>query len=105
VLALDLIAAHLVGDFLLQTRWMALNKLEHWQPRLVHVLVYSLPFVLVLSVDHVALGRAALFLGLNFAAHFVIDSRRWASAEWPPKPILVDQALHAATLAALAHLL
>lgn len=106
MLALDLIAAHLIGDFLLQNGYLADHKLADWRVRLLHISLYSLPFVLVMIVHGVALERAALFLGLNFAIHFVIDSRRWVSGEdWAPRPIVFDQTLHIVTLAVLAHLL
>jgi hypothetical protein len=106
MIALDLIAAHMVGDFLLQGSAMADEKLRDWRIRLLHVAIYSLPFVVVMIGEDVRPARAAIFLAANFALHFLIDSRRWASArEWPPKPILVDQTLHMVTLAVLAHLL
>jgi hypothetical protein len=106
VLGLDLIAAHLAGDYLLQTNAMAERKLHDWRIRLWHVSVYSLPFLLVLFVNDVKLTRALLFLGLNFVIHFILDSRRWASGEkWAPRPIVIDQTLHVITLAVLAHFL
>jgi len=33
---------HLVGDFLLQNDWMAINKKSHWLPACVHCLVYTI---------------------------------------------------------------
>jgi hypothetical protein len=45
-------------------------------------------------------------LGANFAVHYALDSRRWCSGEkWPPRPIIVDQALHLVTLAMMVRLL
>ena len=38
------IYAHLIGDYLLQTDWMALKKKESTGPCLAHVAVYLLPF-------------------------------------------------------------
>ena len=40
------IYAHLIGDYLLQTDWMALNKKEKWIPCFIHVVVYLVPFLL-----------------------------------------------------------
>jgi hypothetical protein len=37
--------AHLIGDFLLQTEWMATNKKDKFIAIFVHVLVYLVPFV------------------------------------------------------------
>lgn len=36
-----LLLGHLIGDFLLQTSWMAENKAKHILPLLVHSLVYT----------------------------------------------------------------
>jgi len=36
-----LILGHLVGDFVLQNKWMALNKSGKWYPCLIHCLMYS----------------------------------------------------------------
>lgn len=107
MLGLDLIAAHLVADFLFQTDRMAERKLHSARVRAahagIHVLVF-LPLVLWHARDRLLHGLVfLLLLGLT---HFAIDSRRWASGErWAPKPILVDQTLHIVTLAVLARLL
>jgi len=101
---LDLLALHMLGDYILQNDWMAQNKLENWRVRLVHVICYSLPFgVWALWLY----GLPGVWFGLGvFITHFVIDSHRfYANHPWPPKSILVDQALHIITLAMLVHLL
>lgn len=108
MIGLDLLAAHLVGDFVLQTDDMAKRKLECWRTRLYHVLLYSMAFVpvIITYAQRVDDWRLALFYWLLILTHFIIDSRRWASGEkWTPKPIMVDQALHVVTLAVLARIL
>ena len=59
---------HLVGDYLTQTSWMALNKknpgLMGFLACLVHCSVYALPFLLIGSVWAVL---------VVFATHFIID--------------------------------
>ena len=101
-----MIAAHMVGDYLLQTDNMARNKFSDKSVRLLHCGAYMLPVFLVGYVHAVSPWGLALFYVVNLIAHFVIDSRRWASGDkWPPKPILVDQALHLVTLAFTARLL
>lgn len=93
----------MVGDHVLQTDWMAARKLLDWRVRLVHVAVYTACFVVVPLQARMPLLRALLFLAAVGVPHFVVDCRRWASGEvWPPKPILVDQAIHAACLAIAA---
>lgn len=39
--------AHLVGDYLLQSDWMANEKTRCWWPAIVHGFAYSLPFLLI----------------------------------------------------------
>lgn len=106
MLGLDLIAAHMLGDYILQTDEMAKAKLTDWRVRLWHVITYSWAFVLV-GMWHTRDLRQSLLFALAVAVtHFITDSKRWASGEkWPPKPILVDQTIHLITLAVLGRLL
>lgn len=66
---------HLIGDYLLQNDWMALNKKakggKGWLACFIHCLLYSLPFLLIASPLQV------LFI---FATHFIID--RWFFIKW-----------------------
>lgn len=104
--SLDLIAAHMVGDYITQTPRMAAHKLTDARVRAEHVTAYTLGFVPVTLASRAPIGKQAAFLGLCWLTHFATDSRRWASGEeWPPKPILVDQSIHLATLAVLGRLL
>ena len=97
-----LLAAHMIGDYWAQTDTMAARKFTSWQWRTFHVICYTLCFVPFLALWHADLKSSALFLAALFVTHWLTDCRRWASGEkWPPKPILVDQAIHAATLAVL----
>lgn len=105
MLGLDLLAAHMVGDYILQTDRMAARKLSDWRVRAVHVVAYSLPFSVVLAA-HGYPGEWRTFMALLMVTHFITDSRRWASGEkWAPKPIMVDQTIHLVTLAVLGRLL
>jgi hypothetical protein len=60
---------HLIGDYLTQSSWMALNKTKASLPALLHALVYSLPFLLIGSPQAVA---------VIFSTHFFIDRFRLA---------------------------
>lgn len=60
---------HLWGDYLTQSDWMAQNKTKHWFPALCHAVVYSLPFLLIGSLEAV---------GIIFATHYLIDRFRLA---------------------------
>jgi len=38
---------HLTGDYLLQSDWMALNKIKNSRAAATHAFVYSIPFLLL----------------------------------------------------------
>lgn len=64
---------HLVGDYCTQNHWMANRKTQSTFACLVHVLLYTLPFWLLLEPSMEALAVIA-------GTHFVID--RWRLAKW-----------------------
>ena len=100
---LTILACHMVGEYVTQTDWMAARKLSDWRARLAHVSAYTAGFAAVAVQAHLTVPRAAVFLLVIGVPHFVVDCRRWASGRvWPPKPILVDQAIHTVCLAATA---
>ena len=68
--ALGIILAHLVGDYILQSHWMATEKTQHWWPALVHGFFYTLPYIFVTQSIW-----ALLFIGLT---HAIIDRYRLA---------------------------
>jgi hypothetical protein len=123
-IALFFVAFHMVGDYITQTNWMAANKFLKRGPkpyfheygrsfeenavlnfglanfaRTLHVLLYTIPFAVLAAVTLPTLSAVAVSAAV-FIPHWIIDCRRWASPDpWPPKPIMVDQALHALHLA------
>lgn len=62
--------AHLVGDYLLQTDWMASQKTSQWLPAIVHGLIYTIPFLIV--------TQAPLALLVIGGTHIIIDRFRLA---------------------------
>lgn len=91
---LIIIWLHFIGDFVLQSDKMAINKSSSIAWLTGHVLVYSVPFALFFEWK---------FLVLNFLAHFVIDffSSKATSILWKKDKrhwffviIGLDQALH-----------
>jgi hypothetical protein len=68
----DQLFAHAVGDYILQSDWMANEKTKRNTAALAHALTYALPF-LFLTVSPWALFTIA-------ATHFVID--RWRLARF-----------------------
>lgn len=100
--SLDLVACHLIGDYILQTDDMAKNKLTDARVRAHHVTRYCVPFVVAGILSRTNLVRLTAFLALVWAAHYATDSKRWLPNEdWPPGTIINDQALHFAQLAIL----
>lgn len=68
----DQLVAHAVGDYLLQSHWMATEKVKRSTAALAHVLCYAIPFLL--------LTRSLPALAFIIGTHFVID--RWRLARF-----------------------
>ncbi len=66
---------HLIGDYLFQNNWMALNKKKKWIPCLVHCAIYSATVVLFLlpEIFSVSIGIAGLLVIGVFLSHTVLD--------------------------------
>lgn len=108
------VIAHLVGDFLLQTEFEAMNKANgsFWNRALfAHVLKYTLCFV----PAFVGLHMSLLWLAPIFLSHLILD-RRWPVLWWRRVvargseasikntfwlTIVVDQIFHVLVLAAI----
>lgn len=68
----DQLLAHAVGDYVLQSDWMANEKTKRSLAALAHVVTYALPFLFLLP----SLAALAVIVG----THFVID--RWRLARF-----------------------
>lgn len=68
----DQLVAHLVGDFILQSEWMAINKAQRSLPAALHAIFYCIPFLL--------LTQRPETLAVIGGTHFVID--RWRLARF-----------------------
>ncbi len=64
------IVAHLIGDYLIQSDWMANEKTKQTFPAFVHALFYTLPFL------YITLSWKALVLIL--LSHLIMDRFRLA---------------------------
>lgn len=69
----DQIFAHIAGDYILQSHWMATEKTKRSLAAAVHVVFYAIPFV-------VAFKPSLLALIVIAGTHFVID--RWRLARF-----------------------
>jgi hypothetical protein len=70
VTALGLVLAHMVGDYLIQTHWMATEKIHRWAPAVAHGVTYTLPHILV--------TQSPAALAVIGGTHIVIDRYRLA---------------------------
>jgi len=68
----DQVLVHLIGDYVLQSDWMAREKTKSDLAAAVHAAVYTLPFLF--------LTTNPTTLALICASHFVID--RWSLARY-----------------------
>ena len=84
----DQLVAHLVGDYIFQTQWMAVRKTEDSFVALVHAITYSLPFILlttswmaliVIIVTHFAIDRWRLARHLSWFKNQLVPKRFWFS--------------------------
>jgi hypothetical protein len=68
----DQLVAHAVGDYLLQSEWMAVEKTKRSVAALVHCVFYLLPFLFITQNPYT--------LAVMGGTHFVID--RWHLARY-----------------------
>jgi len=113
-----LLVAHVIGDWLLQTEWQALNKARHWGALLAHVTVYHIIVLVVLllvfdlnpALVVVVVAGLALFHALLDRRDFTnwyMRATRMVVHQDPPLwlRMAVDQSLHVVSLAAAALIL
>lgn len=68
----DQLLLHAIGDYVIQSDWMATEKTKRSLAALIHVVTYALPFLL--------LTRSITALAVIAGTHFVID--RWRLARY-----------------------
>jgi hypothetical protein len=108
---LALLAVHWVGDFVLQSHWMSVNKSRRIDALAMHVATYTgtllLGSALILGVR--PMTPFLLYVGANGFLHFVTDfvTSRITSRLWQQKRehdffvvVGFDQLIHQVTLAA-----
>ena len=81
----DQLLAPLVGDYLLQSDWMATEKTRRLAVALVHALCYSLPFLLLrpsLAAWAVIVGTHAVIDRWRLA-RYVVWAKEWLSLRRP----------------------
>lgn len=82
-----LIICHLIGDYVLQSDFIAKTKGENWYHLLVHCFLYSVPFYIVFG--------CSWKLALVMTMHIVIDPLK---ARYNKISYMADQIIHYVTL-------
>ena len=79
----QVLVAHFVADWVLQSNWMALNKSKRWDALAWHVLVYGAG-LFFLTLGMVYPGDLARWVGFNMAIHYFQDAftSRMTSRLW-----------------------
>ena len=81
--------AHLFGDYILQSSWMANNKTKRWFPAIVHACAYSTPFLImfrpsflamvVIISTHILIDHFRLAKYLAFTSQYLAPPSEWKS--------------------------
>lgn len=113
-----LLVGHVLGDWLLQTEWQAVNKARSWRALLSHVAVYHVVLLLVLGLKlgfdqppvYAAVASLAILHGILDRQGFVLWLMRTLRITVERQPerwlsIAVDQSVHIVLLAGAAVLL
>lgn len=82
-LIISLIFCHLVGDYVLQTDFIAKTKGENWYHLIVHCALYCLPFFVLFGLTWQ--------LSFIFITHMIIDPLK---ARYNKINYITDQLLH-----------
>lgn len=114
-----LLAAHFIGDWIVQTDWQAANKMlpgfDGWRANVEHMVGYHACIALFLVPWYWASNSSAILviLAASWVTHSFIDRRwpvRWLMRHTGSAPfsettfgvVAVDQALHLSILCVLA---
>jgi len=91
----DQLAAHAIGDYLLQSDWMASKKRTEKVAAVVHASVYTLCFLPLVWSDRSAVSVFKAVLVIHYS-HFLIDhyglaryvvwAKNFLAPRWLPKP-------------------
>lgn len=84
---MQILIAHLIGDYILQSHWMAVEKVKRWWPAFCHAAVYTLVVTLVLdlqitaivivSISHLLIDHFRLAKFIPYAASFLAPPKQW----------------------------
>lgn len=85
--AVPFILCHFIGDYILQSSWMAEEKTKRWLPAIIHAGTYLIPFILVfrpsasalfvMGVTHAVIDHLRLARHISFAKAFLAPPSAW----------------------------
>ena len=78
MLALWIVLAHLVGDYIIQSDWMANEKTKRWWPAIAHGISYTAPYALINLLPDMWGTVSPIALLIIGGTHIVIDRYRLA---------------------------
>lgn len=78
-----IILCHLIGDYVLQSNYLATNKGRDWYLLLVHSALYCIPFIFAFGMN--------ISVFIMFICHVIIDSLK---ARYDKIGIWEDQIMH-----------
>ena len=91
VLVLQIVFAHWVSDFVLQSGWMATNKSKNWQELLAHVATYTASMTVLMFVMAILLSDTVI--KFNMINGIILAMTPTAYMAW----ILLNGVLHLIT--------
>lgn len=74
----DQILCHMIGDYILQSDWMASNKTKSWEAAMVHAVTYCIPFAVMLWLQGYTGSVVWYALSRIMSTHYLIDRYRLA---------------------------
>lgn len=81
-----IIICHLIGDYVLQSDFIATTKGSNWYHLFVHCALYVVPFYIFFGLDW--------RIGILFVVHIVVDPLK---ARWNKTTYFQDQVIHYVT--------
>jgi hypothetical protein len=94
----DQLVAHVIGDYFLQSDWLASQKTTRALPAAIHAILYSLPFLvftrspralLVICVSHFVIDRWRLARGVRWLTNRLAPPHQ----SWAPESGNCDDAV------------
>lgn len=73
-----ILLAHLIGDYIIQSNWMAQTKTSQWWPAIAHGVTYTVPFAAINLLPGLEGSISLPALAVIGGTHIIIDRFRLA---------------------------